>query len=275
MHSVERPLRKSFQDLDFGTKSCLDNTARVAKLRTLSEHIGKSMAAKFKTVRDCFRFIDEDHNGGVSREELQRLLRQFNYDEKFADEFFDLLDSNGSEEIDFNDLRAFIGPHIQPGFQAPLRTPRKGPTSVSEIHEMNHDTNIQRHRTTYADMVQGCGGKQSGLMPGYGGSTTPRLHNERFLEARDYNSDRDVLPALKEFRQGLPNRFSARKESESSICTFTSKASKGTVTSNVNNSTKLLVPYTDGSVLRRLNQAALIAGSVVGQSYGVPRRASA
>lgn len=271
MHSVEK---RNSRDLDYGKKTCPDAEARarVEKLKKLSEVVGKSMAAKFKTVRDCFRFIDEDHNGGVSREELQRLLRQFNYDEEFANELFDLLDGNGSEEIDFNELRAFIGPHIQPGFQAPLRTPRKDPTSISEIHERNHETYMNRYRTTYCDMVQGCGGKQSGIMAGYGGSTTPMLHSPRFLEARDYNSDRDVLPALKELHQGLPNRFSARKESESSVCTFTSKASKGTV--NVNNSTKLLVPYTDGSVLRRLNQAALVAGSVVGQSYGVPRRAS-
>lgn len=269
MHSVEKPSR-NFRDLDFGQKICPSAAAqaRVEKLNQLSEVVGKSMAAKFKTVRDCFRFIDEDKNGTVSREEVQRLLRQFNFEENFANEFFDLLDANGSEEIDFNELRAFIGPHIQPGFQAPLRTPPKMPSSISEIHAMNHDTNINRYRTSYGDMVRGCGGKQSGLMAGYGGSTTPMLHTPRFMDTREYNSDRDMLPALKELSQGLPGRIHSRKDSESSIST--SKTS----TFQMNNSHKLLVPYSDGSVLRRLNQAAVMAGSVVGTSSGVPRRAS-
>lgn len=212
--------------------------------------VGKSMAAKFKTVRDCFRFIDEDHSGTVNLEEVERLLRQFNFDHEFAIEFFGLIDKDGSGEISFNELQAFIGPYIQPGYQAPLQTMSAEPQSFGEIHEKNHDTFKNMHRTTYGDMVRGCESIDNGRtpgMPGYKGHIPTPL-------SQASSEDRDEIPSFKALKEGLNSKISSRRESETVVSS----------TCRPPNSKSPLAPYTDGSVLRRLNEAALRAGSVVG-----------
>jgi hypothetical protein len=255
--SAADKLCQHFRDFDLSKKETESTPfERAKKVEEMSRLVGKSMAAKFKTVRDCFRFIDEDKSGTLSRQEIQRLFKQFNYNKDFANEFFDLIDIDGSEEIDFNELRAFIGPHIQPGFQAPVRANHNIPTTIPELHEAQHQTAKNRHRTTYGDMLQGLSLSMSknGVMQGYGGHT-PRIHGDHSLLEK--KSDRDVLPV---FKEGLHSRLDSRRVSESSVSTAQSTANH-----------KPAVPYSDLPVLRRLNEAALVAGAL---SSGVQRRAS-
>jgi len=223
----------------------IGDMARVQKLDALAKLVGKSMAAKFKTVRECFRFIDEDHDGLISLDEVQRLLRSCNFEDTFAAEFFDLLNKDGNEKVDFHELRAWLGPHIQPGFEVPIVAVFE-PTFPNEIHEMNTTCYKKRHQTTYAEMVKGNGAMQTPrTMPGYGG------HNPKVVsKVLGEPSKRDVLPRYADEAPAPCSKYTANM-----VASYQATGA---------NATMPWALYSDRSANRRLNQAALVAGCMVG-----------
>lgn len=84
----------------------------------ICELIGTKAAQRFRSVQECFRFLDQDHNGLISRSEMREFCHVLNISREFADRFFDMLDVNRRGEIDFPELAPIFGPYIQPGYQA-------------------------------------------------------------------------------------------------------------------------------------------------------------
>jgi Ca2+-binding EF-hand superfamily protein len=104
------------------------------ELKELSRMIGEKAALRFKSLRDCFRFVDTVHSGQVSVNGVVRLCRLFNVDDNIAERFFRLLDVDGNGFVDFREICIWLGPHIQPGYhppklsQSPAHQLRKIPT---------------------------------------------------------------------------------------------------------------------------------------------------
>lgn len=80
--------------------------------------IAEKASQKFKNTREAFRFIDEDHDGTISRTEMRYFFRAYDFGPDVADAFFDFLDTEGAEEISYDVFVAFLSPHfndVRPG----------------------------------------------------------------------------------------------------------------------------------------------------------------
>jgi Ca2+-binding EF-hand superfamily protein len=80
----------------------------------ICEQIGIKAAQKFNTVREAFRYLDADHDGKISRSEMQYFFRAYNFTNQTADLFFDRLDGDGSGEVEYSEFMKYIAPYVQP-----------------------------------------------------------------------------------------------------------------------------------------------------------------
>eukprot|EP00746_Dinoflagellata_sp_MGD_P022710 gnl/MRDRNA2_/MRDRNA2_153168_c0_seq1.p1 gnl/MRDRNA2_/MRDRNA2_153168_c0~~gnl/MRDRNA2_/MRDRNA2_153168_c0_seq1.p1 ORF type:complete len:1041 (+),score=192.19 gnl/MRDRNA2_/MRDRNA2_153168_c0_seq1:149-3271(+) len=101
------------------TQAEKDKTLQEKALKEVSRVIGEKAAVRFKSVRECFRFVDTVHSGQVSVNGVVRLCRLFNVDDAIAEQFFRLLDVDGNGYVDFREICIWLGPHIQPGYHPP------------------------------------------------------------------------------------------------------------------------------------------------------------
>jgi len=162
-----------------------EDPERAKKLEELRDVIGKKMASKFKTVRQCFHYIDVEHKGSIVREDIHRLFKNFHLhrsfgvtDMSFADDFYDLLNLDGNEEIDFHELQAFLGPYVHPG-HCPTFVSSADPGSgfashieKGKYHPIEQHDNVKNmFMTSYDGFLSDrhVAHVPSGLMPGYGG----------------------------------------------------------------------------------------------------------
>lgn len=104
----------------------VEQRKREAELNQLAEIIGAKAHAKYRCLRDCFRFVDEDKDGTVSRTECLRFMEVFGFPHSVGDHVYDLLlDKTGhSGEVDFHTFLSTFGPYIQPGYTAQLLATR-------------------------------------------------------------------------------------------------------------------------------------------------------
>jgi len=84
------------------------------ELRQICEQIGLKAAQKFSTVRQAFRYLDADHDGKISRSEMQYFFRAYNFPDQIADRFYDRLDHDGSGEVEYSEFMKYIAPYVQP-----------------------------------------------------------------------------------------------------------------------------------------------------------------
>jgi len=100
----------------------MEQRKREAELNQLAEIIGAKAHAKYRCLRDCFRFVDEDKDGIVSRSECLRFMEVFGFPHSVGDHVYDLLlDKTGhSGEVDFTTFLGTFGPYIQPGYTMQL-----------------------------------------------------------------------------------------------------------------------------------------------------------
>lgn len=97
------------------------------ELAEISGMLGRRVALRFKTINRCFMFLDADHSGGLTKDEMETLFRTFNMDVKMAHRFVDLIDTKKRGYIKYNAIRKIIAPHIQPGYDVEAETPRPRP----------------------------------------------------------------------------------------------------------------------------------------------------
>lgn len=84
------------------------------ELHMVCEQIGLKAAQKFSTVRQAFRYLDSDHDGRISRSEMQYFFRAYNFPAQIADKFYDRLDRDGSGEVEYSEFMKYIAPYVQP-----------------------------------------------------------------------------------------------------------------------------------------------------------------
>eukprot|EP00746_Dinoflagellata_sp_MGD_P000219 gnl/MRDRNA2_/MRDRNA2_100389_c0_seq1.p1 gnl/MRDRNA2_/MRDRNA2_100389_c0~~gnl/MRDRNA2_/MRDRNA2_100389_c0_seq1.p1 ORF type:complete len:350 (+),score=41.15 gnl/MRDRNA2_/MRDRNA2_100389_c0_seq1:77-1051(+) len=162
----------------------IEDPERAKILEELRNLIGKKMAAKFKTVRQCFHYIDAEHKGSIVRKDIHQLFKNMHLhqsigrtDMSYADHFFDLLNLDGNEEIDFHELQAFVGPYIHPGCPVFVSSADPG-SGLSSHFQKGKFFPIERHdnvKNMFATSYDGFSSDRKNphvptdLMPGYGG----------------------------------------------------------------------------------------------------------
>jgi len=114
---------------------------RDQEFRKVCDLVGQKAAERHKTVADCFLRIDTDGNGAVERDELRVFFRQFNLTQDLADYFFDTLDVDKNNEVDYHELRQIIGPYIQPGYKVPRARPMVHPRLSPEQRQHEAELN--------------------------------------------------------------------------------------------------------------------------------------
>lgn len=84
------------------------------QLQSICEQIGLKAAEKFSTVRQAFRYLDADHDGKISRSEMQYFFRAYNFSSETADRLFDRLDRDASGEVEYSEFMKYVAPYVQP-----------------------------------------------------------------------------------------------------------------------------------------------------------------
>eukprot|EP00397_Hematodinium_sp_SG-2012_P009167 GEMP01009243.1.p1 GENE.GEMP01009243.1~~GEMP01009243.1.p1 ORF type:complete len:545 (+),score=80.84 GEMP01009243.1:39-1673(+) len=77
--------------------------------------ITEKAAVKWRLARDCFRYVDTDHNGFVTRDEVRGFLGTFSLPHYTADLLFKALDTDNDGKVNYNEFVDYFAPHIQPG----------------------------------------------------------------------------------------------------------------------------------------------------------------
>jgi Ca2+-binding EF-hand superfamily protein len=121
--------------------------------------IAEKASQKFKNTRQAFRFIDEDHDGTISRTEMRYFFRAYDFAPPVADAFFDFLDPEGNEEIDYETFVGFMSPHfndVRPG------SPTLAGKSTEKFEEKPPELpeeNVRRAHEDFKDLLQVIGNK--------------------------------------------------------------------------------------------------------------------
>jgi len=91
---------------------------RQGSFDSICHAIAEKATQKFRNTREAFRFIDEDHDGTISKTEMRYFFRAYDFGPEIADSFFEFLDQYDQGEIPYNDFVAFMSPHfndVRPG----------------------------------------------------------------------------------------------------------------------------------------------------------------
>lgn len=81
---------------------------------TVREHLGTTLATKYRTCRQAFRMYDEDCTGDISRREVRKLFEYHGYTTTSADRFFNHMDNDRSGAIEYKNFTDTFAPYIQP-----------------------------------------------------------------------------------------------------------------------------------------------------------------
>jgi len=106
-------------------------------IKKVCQLIGEKAPQRFRTVREAFRFIDQDHDGKVDLQEVRLFFKVFNIPESAADRLFKFMDTSLDGAIDYNEFVNYFGPYIQPGYQ----------------HQARGQTKMANTKTNY-DLIQ-------------------------------------------------------------------------------------------------------------------------
>lgn len=102
------------------------------ELQQLCQIIGAKAHQKYRNVTECFRYLDEDKTGWVTRANCRRFIEIFGFPPSVGDSVFDILLDDGSEnpnpdgQVSFLKFVDVFGPFVQPGYnQKPVSFQRK------------------------------------------------------------------------------------------------------------------------------------------------------
>jgi len=89
------------------------------EFRDVLELIRIKAVQKFHNAREVFNFVDINYDGTINRNEMRAFFQAFNLPKEKADAFFDALDEDGSEDVEYMEFLKHVGPYIElPGIAA-------------------------------------------------------------------------------------------------------------------------------------------------------------
>jgi len=84
------------------------------ELHKVCRQIAELAPQKFTTVREAFRYLRPDHNGSVSRSQVQYFFRAYGVQREQADRLFAYFEPNESDDIDCQKFIEFFRQQINP-----------------------------------------------------------------------------------------------------------------------------------------------------------------
>lgn len=90
--------------------------------------IGQKVPSKFPSLRHVWRYVDNDHDGKVSKSEMRAFFRAFNLSQEESDRFYECIDQDGDEGIYYEHFVMYLGPFIAPDatdVSSILKAPKK------------------------------------------------------------------------------------------------------------------------------------------------------
>jgi Ca2+-binding EF-hand superfamily protein len=107
----------------------IENVAEVHReFAEVLKIIGQKVPSKFPSLRHVWRYVDNDHDGKVSKSELRAFFRAFNLPQEEADKLYDRMDQEGDGEIYYGHFVRYLGPFVAPDateVSSILKTPKK------------------------------------------------------------------------------------------------------------------------------------------------------
>eukprot|EP00930_Biecheleria_cincta_P095962 TRINITY_DN87846_c0_g1_i1.p1 TRINITY_DN87846_c0_g1~~TRINITY_DN87846_c0_g1_i1.p1 ORF type:complete len:630 (-),score=141.64 TRINITY_DN87846_c0_g1_i1:37-1860(-) len=88
-------------------------TKEEKEMKRVLELISEKASQKFSTVREAMRHLDADLTGTVDRSEVRYFFRGYDFSDDVADRFFDFLDRERKEELDYPQFVNFLRPYLQ------------------------------------------------------------------------------------------------------------------------------------------------------------------
>lgn len=88
-------------------------TKEEKEMKRVLELISEKASQKFSTVREAMRHLDADLTGTVDRSEVRYFFRGYDFSDDVADRFFDHLDRERKEELDYPQFVNFLRPYLQ------------------------------------------------------------------------------------------------------------------------------------------------------------------
>lgn len=112
-------------------------------LQQLGEIIGVKAGQKYRNVKDCFRYLDADHDGNITRRECMNFMEVFGFPTSVGAQVFKMLssESGDSDYIDYNTFLRTFGPYITPGYKGMWKQEKQVPArkmsrAQVELHQL-------------------------------------------------------------------------------------------------------------------------------------------
>merc|ERR1712217_465905 len=80
--------------------------------KNIGEELQKMFANKFKRADKAFMAINEDHKGGISRDEMRKYLEGFGASAELSNMFYDKMDKDGDGSVGLEEFNRIVAPII-------------------------------------------------------------------------------------------------------------------------------------------------------------------
>jgi len=158
-----RDLTKGKGALDYVLEGLLDATEEGqeqlatfdAKFQDTLRVLARKVQERFGSLSAAFRHVDLDRNGIMTRNETRYLFRLCNIPEELANKYHSAVDTNGSGEISFQELRESLAPYISTEEFADMKKDQRvrAPTPPSE-RTSREATPVPSSRATSKERAQ-------------------------------------------------------------------------------------------------------------------------
>eukprot|EP00929_Paragymnodinium_shiwhaense_P113760 TRINITY_DN82068_c0_g1_i1.p1 TRINITY_DN82068_c0_g1~~TRINITY_DN82068_c0_g1_i1.p1 ORF type:complete len:728 (+),score=61.73 TRINITY_DN82068_c0_g1_i1:157-2340(+) len=125
--------------------SRLSDLMNEPEFRALCNVVGGKVAARFKSIKRCFAFVERDSSRMIDIDKMRAFFFSFALPPDVADRFFNYLDFSGDGLVRVEDLRWILSSYIQPGYTLPKAPPSRRPGSArgargdrQELLELEH-----------------------------------------------------------------------------------------------------------------------------------------
>jgi Ca2+-binding EF-hand superfamily protein len=123
----------------------IENVAEVHReFADVLKIIGQKVPSKFPSLRHVWRYVDNDHDGKVSKSELRAFFRAFNLSQEESDRLYERMDQEGDGEIYYEHFVNYLGPFVAPD-ATEVSSILKAPKKTKQVVTSPADPSLMKH----------------------------------------------------------------------------------------------------------------------------------